>query len=84
MNETTGETPTFMMFGRDLRYPLNLLIGETTVGPRSTVVDHEIIQEYRKKLINNLRCAYHVIREHVEIEKIKQKEKYDRHITQRQ
>ena len=82
VNETTGETPAFMMFGRDLRGPLDLLIGEPTVGPRSTVVDHGIIQEY-KKLISNLRCAYNVIREHAEIEKIKQKEKYDRHTTQR-
>ena len=84
VNETTGETPAFMMFGRDLRGPLDLLIGEATVGPRSIVVDPGIIQEYKKKLLNNLQCAYNVIREHAEIEKIKQKEKYDQHTTQRQ
>ncbi|CAF1432643.1 unnamed protein product [Rotaria sordida] len=84
VNETTGETPAFMMFGRDLRGPLDLLIGETTEGPRSTTVDHGLIQEYKRKLINNLRCAYNVIQEHAEIEKIKQKEKYDQHTTQRE
>ena len=83
VNETTGETPAFMMFGRDPRGSLDLLLSEQTEGPRSTVVDHGIIQEY-KKLINKLRCTYHVIQEHAEIEKIKQKEKYDRHTTQRQ
>ncbi|CAF4568559.1 unnamed protein product, partial [Rotaria sp. Silwood2] len=30
------------------------------------------------------RCAYNVIKEHAEIEKIKQKEKYDQHTTHRQ
>ncbi|CAF4231076.1 unnamed protein product [Rotaria sp. Silwood2] len=84
VNETTGETPAFMMFGRDLRGPLDLLVGETTEGPRSTTIDHGLIQEYKRKLINNLRCAYNVIQEHAEIEKIKQKEKYDQHTTQRE
>ena len=71
VNETTGETPAFMMFGRDLRGPLDLLIGETTEESRSTTIHHGLIQEYKNNLINNLRCAYSVIQEHAEIEKIK-------------
>ena len=84
VNETTGETPAFMMFGRDLRGPLDVLIGETTEESRSTPIHHELIQQYKNNLINNLRCAYSVIQEHTEIEKIKQKEKYDQHTAQRQ
>ena len=83
INETTGETPAFMMFGRDPRGPLDLLIGETIEEPNLTAVHHVSIQEYKKTLINNLRSAFNVIREHAEIEKIKQK-KYDQHTTQRQ
>ncbi|CAF3000626.1 unnamed protein product [Rotaria sp. Silwood2] len=84
INETTGETPAFMMFGRDPRGPLDLLIGEAIEEPNSTTIHNGSIQEYKKKLINNLRCAYNVIKEHAEIEKIKQKEKYDQHTTHRQ
>ncbi|CAM4850680.1 unnamed protein product [Rotaria magnacalcarata] len=37
----------------------------------------------KKKLINNLRYAYNIVKEHAEIEKLKQKGKYDRHTTDR-
>ncbi|CAF3246339.1 unnamed protein product [Rotaria sp. Silwood2] len=84
INETTGETPAFLMFGRDPRDPLDLLIGETIEESSSMVVNHESIQEYKNKLINNFRSAFNVIREHSEIEKIRQKEKYDQHTTQKQ
>ncbi|CAF3407954.1 unnamed protein product [Rotaria socialis] len=36
VNDTTGETPAFMMFGRDPRGPLDLLIGETTEEAQPT------------------------------------------------
>ena len=84
INETAGDTPAFMMFGRDLKGPLELLIGDPTVGPPPPPTpEHTQIQEYRKDLVNKLRCAYNVIREHSEIEKLKQKTKYDRHTTNR-
>ncbi|CAF4271185.1 unnamed protein product, partial [Rotaria magnacalcarata] len=48
VNETTGETPAFMMFGRDPRGPLDLLIGERTEEARPTTNEHVQIQEYKK------------------------------------
>ncbi|CAM4925738.1 unnamed protein product [Rotaria socialis] len=84
VNDTTGETPAFMMFGRDPRGPLDLLIGETTEEAQPTTSEHRQIQEYKKNLINNLRWAYNIVKEHSEIEKLKQKENYDQHTTQRQ
>ncbi|CAF1527471.1 unnamed protein product, partial [Adineta steineri] len=81
VNETTGETPAFMMFGRDPRGPLDLLIGERTEEARPTTNEHVQIQEYKKTLINNLRYAYNIVKEHAEIEKLKQKDKYDQHTT---
>ncbi len=83
MNETTGDTPAFMMFGRDIRGPLELLIGDPIEGPPPSTSNHIQIEEYRKNLINNLRYAYNIIREHSELEKIKQKTVYDRNTTQR-
>ncbi len=84
INETTGDTPAFMMFGRDLRGPLELMIGDPIEGPPPTTSEHAQIQEYRKNLVNNLRWAYNIIQEHSELEKVKQKTKYDRHTTKRQ
>ncbi|CAF1253603.1 unnamed protein product [Rotaria sordida] len=84
INETTGETPAFMMFGRDLKLPMDLLIGEPTQGPPPTSIDSLQINEYRKNLIHNLRSTYNFVREHSEVEKIIQKSKYDQHTSQRQ
>ncbi|CAF2983729.1 unnamed protein product [Rotaria sp. Silwood2] len=84
INETTGETPAFMMFGRDLKLPMDLIIGEPTQGPPPTSIDPIQINEYRKNLIHNLRSTYNFVREHSEVEKIIQKRQYDQHISQRQ
>ncbi|CAF2035716.1 unnamed protein product [Rotaria magnacalcarata] len=83
VNETTGETPAFMMFGRDPRGPLDLLIGERTEEARPTTNEHVQIQEHKKNLINNLRYAYNIVKEHAEIKKLKQKVEYDPHVTNR-
>lgn len=83
VNETTGETPAFMMFGRDPRGPLDLITSKAVKGPPTTANEDIHFQEYKNKLINNLRCAYNLIEEHSEIEKIRQKEKYDRQTTPR-
>ena len=83
INETTGETPAFMMFGRDPKSPLDLIVGESTIGPPPTTLESTQISEYKAKLIHNLRCAYTIVNEHSEVEKISQKMKYDQHTTQR-
>ncbi|CAF4077516.1 unnamed protein product [Adineta steineri] len=84
INETTGETPAFMMFGRDLKLPMDLIIGEPTQGLPPTSTDSIQINEYRKNLIHNLRSTYNFVREHSEVEKIMQKTKYDQHTSQRE
>ena len=84
VNESTGETPAFMMFGRDPRGPLDLITSTKTEGPPTAAHENIHIQEYKTKLINNLQCAYNLVKEHPEIEKMRQKEKYDQHTTQSQ
>jgi transposase InsO family protein len=84
INETTGETPAFMMFGRDLREPIDILVGEATPGPPTTTTTEQTeITKYRTKLVDNLRAAYNIVREHAEIAKLKQKTRYDEHVTVR-
>ncbi|CAF4232345.1 unnamed protein product [Rotaria sordida] len=84
INETTDETPAFMMLGKDLKLPMALIIGESTQGPPPTSIASLQINEYRKNLIHNLRSTYNFVREHSEVEKIIQKSKYDQHTSQRQ
>ena len=84
VNETTGDTPAFMMFGRDLRSPIDTITGEAVTGPPSSADEQEQIQEYKTNLIIYLQGAYNLIKEHSEIQKSKQKTKYDRRTTQRQ
>ncbi|CAF2345945.1 unnamed protein product [Rotaria sp. Silwood2] len=84
VNETTGETPAFLMFGRDPKIPLDLIVGEPTEGPPTTTIESIQINEYRNNLIHNLRCTYDLVREHSEVKKISQKTKYDKHTSLRQ
>ena len=84
VNETTGETPAFFMFGRDPRTPLDLIVGDPIQGPPSTTCEQTQICNYRINLINNLRSAFNTVREHSEVERWNQKEKYDRHTSLRQ
>ena len=81
INDTTGETPAFLMFGRDIKGPMDLMVGEPTDGPPPQTLELEHIQDYKTRLINNLRCAFNVVLERSEIEKHNQKRKYDQHIT---
>jgi len=84
VNETTGETPAFMMFGRDPKTPLDLLLGEPSEGPPQTTIEETQINEYKQKLIHNLQCTFNLVREHSEVEKISQKMKYDKHTSLRE
>lgn len=83
VNETTGETPAFMMFGRDLKLPLDLIVGEPAQGPPPTTIESVQINDYKKNLIHNLRCTYKIVHEHSEVEKMSQKMQYDQHTSQR-
>lgn len=82
VNETTGETPAFLMFGRDPRGPLDVITGDGVDGPPTTEEETQT-QQYKRNLINSLQRAYKTVKEHSEIEKLKQKTKYDRHTTEK-
>jgi transposase InsO family protein len=83
-NETTGETPAFMMFGRDIRGPIDILLGESTATASiPTTPDRAEILKYKENLVNNLKNAYHLVKEHSEIKKLQQKTNYDQHTTEK-
>ena len=62
INETTGETPAFMMFGRDPKLPLDLMVGEPVSNPPPRTIKIAGIDEYKENLIHNLRYAYKIVR----------------------
>ena len=84
INETTGETPAFLNFGRDLKLPLDLICGRPTEETPTNLPNNKVIQHYKNNLINNLKTAFNIAREHAEIQKLEQKKQYDRHTTNRQ
>ena len=82
INDTTGETPAFLMFGRDIRGPLDLIIGDSTANlPPPTTLEEAQIHNYKENLIKTLRSTYNLVIERSEIEKYNQKRKYDHHTT---
>ncbi|CAF3569536.1 unnamed protein product [Rotaria socialis] len=81
INETTGETPAYLNFGRDPKLPLDLLLSSPSPGPPPTTPENKYIRYYRTNLMNNLRIAHHLVREHSEIKKLIQKSNYDKHAT---
>ncbi|CAF3416709.1 unnamed protein product [Rotaria socialis] len=84
VNETTGETPGFLNFGRDLKIPLDLIIGEKVQGSPTDLPNNNVIQQYKSNLIDNLKKAFNIAREYAEVQKWQQKSQYDKHTTSRQ
>jgi hypothetical protein len=84
VNETTGETPAFLNFGRDLKIPLDLIIGEEVQGSPTALPNNKVIQQYKTNLIDTLKKAFNITREYAEVQKWQQKDQYDRHTTNRQ
>ena len=84
INDTTGETPAFLMFGRDPRIPLDWIIGDPIQGLPPLTEEQEQIQNYRTHLMDKLRVAFNIVREHSEVGKLSQKMIYDRHTTLRE
>ena len=83
VNETTGDTPAYLNFGRDVRMPIDLLIGAPISGPPPVTLEQKFIRQYRTDLTNNLKLAFTFVREHSEVQKQQQKQNYDKHTSNR-
>ena len=70
-HETTGASPYSLMFGRELRLPVDLMFGlpETETSPNSN--------QYALRLRERLEKAYHHTREHTRAQQHRQKDLYD-------
>ena len=70
-HETTGASPYSLMFGRELRLPVDLMFGlpETETSPNTN--------QYALRLRERLEKAYHHTREHTRAQQHRQKDLYD-------
>lgn len=73
-HEASGVTPNFMMYGRELAMPVDVMIGPSPDQPLSPL-------EYVKKLRERLTYAYRMARENLRRSAERQKKLYDRKKT---
>ncbi|CAF1363453.1 unnamed protein product [Didymodactylos carnosus] len=78
INESTGQSPAFLMYGRELKLPLDLMY-----GPKADDLDElkssEEARAYTERLKIILASAYQSARENLEIAQQGQKFLYDQH-----
>lgn len=71
VQETTGFTPSLMFFGREMRLPIDLVVGSA---------EEETPSKHVEKLKENVERAYRIAREHGLEQQKRQKELYDRKV----
>ena len=71
IHPTTGETPFLLMFGRQVRMPVDVMYGTPTPQPST-------VPQYVADLRLNLEAAYQRVRDHMGRKLDRQKEVYDR------
>ncbi|CAF1050235.1 unnamed protein product [Didymodactylos carnosus] len=78
INESTGHSPAFLMYGRELKLPLDLMY-----GPEADVLDElkssEEVRAYTERLKTILVSAHQSAKENLEIAQQGQKLLYDQH-----
>ncbi|CAF1167537.1 unnamed protein product [Adineta ricciae] len=85
INELIGNTPAYLNFGRDpLMTPLDLLLNKPTTNTSVITPEYKFLQQYRYELALTLRNTYELVREYSLVQKFSQKNKYNKHTSQRQ
>ena len=70
--ETTGLSPNYLMFGREIGIPLNLVVG------RAPGAEWEVSEEeYARRIRERLKVAFEVARESSHVAQERQKSYYD-------
>ena len=73
-HESTKYPPFFMMFGRDVKLPIDVMFGRAPGQPQETV-------EYTRGLKDSLEAAHNKARTHLQAAQKRQKDYYDRRVA---
>ena len=73
-HESTKYPPFFMMFGRDVKLPIDVMFGRAPGQPQETV-------EYTRGLRDSLEAAHNKARTHLQAAQKRQKDYYDRRVA---
>ena len=77
-NPATGFTPNFLMFGREVHLPVDLLF------PRPAAEEPKDTHQYASELVEKLHECYHIARDHLRAAAQRQKRDYDTRMIERQ
>ena len=77
-NPATGFTPNFLMFGREVHLPVDLLF------PRPAAEEPKDTHQYASELVEKLQECYHIARDHLRAAAQRQKRDYDTRMIERQ
>ena len=72
VHRSTGYTPFHLMYGREMKLPLNIMMGVPDQE------EHTSYGDFATKLKQNLTEAYQHVRENLQTAQCRQKEHYDR------
>ena len=78
INPATGFTPNFLMFGREVHLPIDLLY------PRPQAEEPKEVHEYASNLIDKMHSCYQLARKHLHEAAQRQKKDYDTRIVESQ
>lgn len=73
IHQSTGYTPFYLMFGREMRLPIDVMIG----SPEGTD-EQQLYGQFATKLQHNLTSSYQCARENLKTAQQRQKEYYDK------
>ena len=74
VHESTKSTPFSLMYGREVRLPIDIMFGAPEDTPSS-------VHQYARELASNLDKAYNDVREHLQADQCRQKDIYDRRVS---
>ena len=78
VHKTTGCSPSEMMFGREVRLPVDLLFSPSDIDKGS-----EEVSNYAKTLQEKIKWVHQYAREHLNIKSERQRQQYNQRLNQR-
>ena len=73
IHESTGYSPNFLMFGHEVRAPIDLVLGSKTDFEKTFASSHEFVEDK----LSTFQAAYQLVRKKLKLSAERQKRRYD-------